>query len=600
MKNLVFKRVAVILALVLLASCSVDKPISDNKIEKDELVFAANPEPVKGKLDVYDAMARSVKYNVDVASQNLNKKIYIQDPNLTPKEVIQNVMNIKGGSESPLYDASRVLEFAIIYAMANLSDNQVFSENYFYTKSSQHLALAAIKSHKDTLFARKKIKEIKNMENKELKNLYELNKKNEKIGSLPPEDLEYKKGLEVALLKLSETKGSLAFNVVEYGQLVKADDKKVELEGRQFYELEDFDKKYTIETFQAAALRNRTEIAKTKEKSKVYDLQELKAMTNINYPEIERLDINGLDVGNDLYGESLQKRAVKIADVLVESVESYKRAKKPQEKSQLLQASYDELQIAILAQIEIAYNIVKQADSDYDLTQQQIKALRREVLNMDKSYRLNNVEKIDLLDKKVDLLQLELKASQISGERAMALRSLYFYAGFSPFDKQLLRLSIADIVKSLKQGFNKDVVEMLAASPKIKKSSKVDGNDWAKEDNWLEKLVDGPKPENSVKLKSNNALKAVMSLNNFEPYVKADADKFKVMQLGSYLRKENAHLEWQQLVILYPELAEKKPRLEKAKVNDNLYYRLVINSSEGGFVDLCNKLRADRVECILK
>lgn len=67
-------------------------------------------------MDVYVSMARAAKYNVDVASQNLNKKIFNQNPNLKPHDIIQNIMNTNVDDGNPLYDASRVLEYAIIYA----------------------------------------------------------------------------------------------------------------------------------------------------------------------------------------------------------------------------------------------------------------------------------------------------------------------------------------------------------------------------------------------------------------------------------------------------------------------------------------------------
>ena len=177
MKNLALVPVAALISLVFIASCAVNNPQPESKIEVDELVFATNPEPVKGKLDVYKSMARAVKYNVDVASQNLNKKIYSPKAAANPHGVIDGIIGLNTGNESPLYDASKVLEYAIIYSMATLSDNRAFNDAYFYAKSSQHLALATIRAHKDTLFANKKIREIQRMMDKEQKILNELNNK---------------------------------------------------------------------------------------------------------------------------------------------------------------------------------------------------------------------------------------------------------------------------------------------------------------------------------------------------------------------------------------------------------------------------------------
>lgn len=58
-------------------------------------------------MDVYVSMARAAKYNVDVASRNLNKKIFNQNPDLKPHDIIQNIMNFNVDDGNPLYDASR-------------------------------------------------------------------------------------------------------------------------------------------------------------------------------------------------------------------------------------------------------------------------------------------------------------------------------------------------------------------------------------------------------------------------------------------------------------------------------------------------------------
>lgn len=58
----------VLIVLGIIGGCSsAEKGGVGDKIEVDELIFAQNPEPVRGKLDVYASMARGVKYNVDVA-----------------------------------------------------------------------------------------------------------------------------------------------------------------------------------------------------------------------------------------------------------------------------------------------------------------------------------------------------------------------------------------------------------------------------------------------------------------------------------------------------------------------------------------------------
>ena len=122
MKNLRIIGLAATFSLLALSACVSDHNSAIDTKSKNDLVFTSEPEPVKGKLDVYNSMARTVKYNVDGASQNLSKKIYSQNPNQQPKDIIRNITNTGIGDNMPLYDSANVLEFAIIYATANLQE----------------------------------------------------------------------------------------------------------------------------------------------------------------------------------------------------------------------------------------------------------------------------------------------------------------------------------------------------------------------------------------------------------------------------------------------------------------------------------------------
>lgn len=586
---------AAVLSLGLCAcSSATDQPVS-NKITTEELVFAENPEQLRGKTDVYTAMARTVKYNVDVTSREINKKLYPDNPNVTPQEVIRGIANVKTGRENPLYDSIRILDFAVLYAVANLSDDRAYIDSNIYAKAAQNLALAAIKSHKNTLFSLKKVKEINRLIDKETKNLNELRQKQERTGRLSQADQTYKKGLEVAILKLTELRNALAFNTVEYAALIKAETKNLQLEGRAFYELEDLDKSLTVGIFQNSAFRNRNEFSLAKEMGRSYSFNEIQRRIYKIYPEIERLNINGYDVENPVYAENLQKRAYDLALTLVDDALAYRMSRKPEERKAIRLNAYDELGTAVFTQVELAYNLVKISEIDYGIVQEEVHNLKKEIKQAEKGYRLSSAKKIEILNKKIKLLELESRESQILGEKALAIRALYFYAGFSPFNTRLLRNPIKDIVVSLKAGFNKDAVEMLAAVPEQQKEEERMNNVWAKQENWLEKLIDGKKsPAAAVVLpeKSGDDL--------FAPYTDKAYDRKKVMQLGSYIQRENADTEWKMLQQLYPEFRNREPSVVKTRINGQIMYRLILRSENGGFMDICNRLRRDRVECLLK
>lgn len=595
MKNSFLKFSIVAILAAISCGCALKEKADQPKAGEGDVLQMTEIEQATGKQNVYTSMSRAVKYNVDLMAKNIHKKIIPDDKAQSPKEIIRQIFNVKGGNENSLYDVVRVLDFSVIYAMSALSANQTYVEKNIYAKSAAQLAMAAIKSHKDTLFAQKKLKEIDRLMGKQNKELQALKQKLSRNGMLGESDLELKKGIEVGLYKLQKLRDYLALGVDEYSNLTKADMKKISLEGRHFYELEDFDKKNTINNFQNTALNNRSEFKAMRDAGVFYDAQQVKQNAVRFYPEIEALEINGYNVKDPIYLENLESRASKIADNLVDTVEAYQKAEKPEQKAPLLRQAYDQLGVAILAQVELDYDIVRMSDLDFEAAQEKVRNQRKDIKVLERRHNLSAEEKIELLNKKIEMLDLELKESQISAERAVALRGLYFHAGLSPFSKKLMEAKISGIEESLKISFNKDMIEMLAKVEAKQKVASHPDNRWAKDDNWLEKLVD-EKPE----AKEKPIIIPQKPEGDFDPYLDESFNKLKIMQLGSYQERQNADLEWDMLKELYPEFNNYKPEVDASLVNGRKVYRLILRAKNGGFRDLCNQLRNDRVECMLR
>ena len=133
--------------------------------------------------------------------------------------------------------------------------------------------------------------------------------------------------------------------------------------------------------------------------------------------------------------------------------------------------------------------------------------------------------------------------------------------------------------------------------------------DWAKGENWLENLVDdGKKFDDPHALngkvpamqKEKTQTVAAKAESAAVSATVADYNQRKVLQLGAYLQKENADLEWKMLRQLYPELQNKSPKIERAEVNGQVWYRLIVESADGGWANLCKKHKNDRFGCILR
>lgn len=589
-----------VVLMVLLAACSstmdsVEKSSGDKSAEQSVCVDPKlEPETVSGKLDVYGAMARAAKYNTATMSENMRKKIYTANPNMTPKDIINNILNSGGTKEGQMYDGIRALDYAVIYASTYLAETPQAINDNLLEKSAQNLSLAAIKAHNDMLLVLKKAKDVNLIILSEQKELQEINKIYNERGRLAPEQDDYKKALELSIYKFKELQDNILSRGVEYRSLVKDKSDKPEVDGRKFYELDNLDKSLTTEVFQKSALYNRNEFKTVRKLGKNYTYKGIGNYINLTSDELSRLKINGYKANNPLYIEGLEKQAQKSANNLVDAVVTLQNNNKEERNFALKEKVYDELAAAIFTQIELAYNVVQMVNLDLAEVISQIKETKREVAIL-KNRELNYQLKAELLEKKAKLFALEMTKSQILGERTVAIRALYFYAGYAPFNCPLLKLAPKDIAQTLKIGFGVDAVKMLASVPVEKEDAEPEiVNDWAKSENWLENLM---------KEKSGDELGKEMVMNpesQFDLYTGEEPNFRKTLQLGVYNSHKNAEIEWRNLKDIYPDLQKFLPAMEKTKIKGKTHYRLIIKSANGGFRDLCNEMREDKIQCILK
>lgn len=572
------------------------------------VLIDAAPEEIDDKVNVYLAMARAAKYNARVVMENMKQKIFADNPNMSPKDIIGNVLNNPAGG-SELYNGIRVLDYAIMYAGAYLSDTQQDADRLILQRSAQGLAVAAVKAQGDVWIAERKIREVNRLTDRENKALQETDQLYERSGNLSEEAQSYRTALEVTLRKLKDTRENLIGDTLEYRKLLKDRRDKLELDGRKFYELDSFDKNLTSELFEKAALVSRAELKSEKVKIRGYRFSSINRYLARHYDEAAHLSVNGYQPNDQLYAEAMEKYASRAANGLIDAIVALRNNKKPELQFALQETVADELAAAIMIQIKLAFASVEAAKLDHELVSQKIALLKKEI-SLLKNRSLGYVKREELLEKKLRLLDLEILESRILSERAAAIIALYFYSGYAPFECQLLNQRPEYIAKVLRNGLKADRVKMLAAT--VKENSTLDGalpeiEKWAVGENWLEDTLENRQTEKkpvpvSVEKKAARPKSLVLRqpAGDYAPYTDPAVDKRKVMQLGSYIEPKNADLDWNILSNLYPELKKYTPKIEKSRQDGVLYHRLVVRSASGGFMKLCNKLRGDRVQCILR
>ena len=586
------KRIALFLVVFagisLLSACASDKKSLGEALNTNDLVASDVVESLPKTVNVYNAMARASKYNADVSALNTLKKMYNGDEN--PKKIVDDIL-FAHKSGDKLVKAVKAMDFADLYAMSILTNNQKYVEDALYAKSAQNLSVEAIKLHRQEIFAANKVKEIDRIMNRYGKILKDLNARMDKNASLTADEINYRKNLEVALNKLAEIKNQLVFVRQEYVSLIKAKEKELRLEGKRFYELEDFDKRYTPDIFQDSAISNRREFSLAKEELGSFNAAKARRQAFVDYPLVARLDVNGLKIEDSRYENELFNKAQRVSINVLNAAEEYNNKSS---NERLKQKVFDELAALVITQVEVMYRLVEKAIFDYEANQYKIGDVKKEIRVMRQKASSNNYEKIDLLNKEIELIALEMEEADLLAERGAYLRNLYYMAGLTPFDKNILKGKISDIEIVLKQAFNKDLITMLSS---VKDNTKWDdgGNSWAHKDNWLEELLKDE--DKNKKMKKSSKVSDVKTVN--AKVVKKEAHH-TVMQFGAFTNVDNATAEQILIKEAVSSLSGYDMYIEQAQVGDNLYHRLLLKAEPEKLQKLCNDVIDAGFSCILK
>lgn len=580
---------------MLLAACSTGKKNLGKYLQTNELVFSGETEPLPQRVNPYTSMARAAKYNADAAVKNIVGKIYDEDVEVTIGKIFDTDIN-----GDKLYNALRALDFADIYAMSVLTDNQRYIENNLYAKSAQNLSAAAIRLHRFEILSESKVKEINRLSSQQEKFLKELTNKYENEGFLTESEIGYRKGLEVALNRLEKLKSEMLFDHAEYLKLIQSADEDVKVDGKRFYELEDWDKKYNYDLFADAAVGNRREFVLAKEQLGSFNATKARRRAYVDYPPIARLDINGLAIDDNRYEQALLDKAKNVVASLLDALKEYQSS--PSDEV-VQQRAFDDLAATVLTQVEIGYHLVEKASLAYDANRYRISEVKTQINNLEKKKNLPDDEKVDLLNLKVGLLQLEYDSVNFMALRAAALRELYYYAGLSPFDKSVLKEPIKEIEVILKKSFNQDIVALLESAQKQEKWDD-GGNSWAHQDNWLEKLIDDPqvasKPADNAKLVKTVKAEDEQKTPQKERRIVVNAAGKTIIQLGAYSDLENAEADKKEILSVLEYLNQYDIYIEDAVVNGVSYHRMMFKPEPEKLRSLCEEIIESGFDCMLR
>ena len=563
------------LALVygLLNACSATNLPPNTPPKKTENTYQIQIEPQKGRISPDISVARSLKYNTNsIKQQSITK--FIGEEAYT--NAFNNLKRLKENNQNSISTSLKELDFSILFASVNYYQDNNIIDSLFDNIIAQNLIQGTLKSHKNTLYANKKIFEIRRKIRQYQKQLTFLIKKQ----SQNPTDFnsEYKKTLETAIDKLKQIQKEMEQNIHDFKQLTKIDNNNIKLEGKNFFSELNLPANSQASDFQTFGLSNRSELQGFNKLS----YNTVSELITYEYPINDR-KIKGFYLQDSTYLQNLAVNGDAQAHKLLETIINYQQAPN-RKKNKIKEKLEKEFNKAIYLQIELAYALALRTSADYQAQQTNIENIKKEIKYIEKNNRLSNEQKIQLIQLHINLLENENIADQILGEKAVAVSALNFYAGLNQISPSMLNNDIATLSQEIKKMLSQKISDKQNISSKKQKNTH-----WAKGDNWLEELMTTPQktPSNS-KIMS----KPVSS--------RIDYNKFTILQMGAYLDKSTAENEWKKLSSEISELQKYQPVYEKNYITGIELIRLYIKSPNGGLKDLCSQLRKKHYECILR
>ena len=542
-----------------LSACVAPQQPVDNSQQK---LQTPQIEPHKGRLSLETAIARSLKYNLQPVKQQVVDKFIGKDAR---QNAFANFRKLREGQSISLAVSQKELDFAIFYATVNTIDNSQQIDDIFNRITAQNIVLGTIKAHKNALFDHKKIFEVNRKLRQNKKQLEALIKKSSE------NNLAYQKKLEANIDKLNAVQQTMERQLNDFRQLTRIETQKIELDGRRFFDNIALPLS-SSSSYISSAFQNRSELKNYPS----FSLDMISQKFSDLYPD----DLSYLD--------KLSARGDVQASVLLQTALDYQKAATRQ-KTKLLNKLSEELHKALYLQIETAYRLAMRTSADYERQNINLQKLKQTVHGLEKISRPTEEQNIALLDAKTNFLENEILADQILSEKALTISSLRFYDGQINITPALLSASIGDIAKYFSEQLQKNPTlteKEKLSTPDIEKISETKSG-WAHNENWLEELM------------HENPMPATPKLMSKAP-LSGDYDRKTVMQLGAFLDEDTAVREWKRLSADFPELNKYTPVYEKTTVAGIPLFRVLIQSSQGGFKQLCIKLRQSGKECFLR
>ncbi len=459
-------------------STPIDRSVSEQRAQQDLAIMFKDQEPLSGPLTLHEAMARAVKYNLEARLKVMEEAMAQRQVDLATFDMLPRMalsagyagrnnisasssQSIETGTQSlePSTSQDRdrsvadltmvwnVLDFGVSYVSAKQQGDQrlivqerrrkVMHTIIQDVRSAYWRAVAAdrLLTQIDSLMAR--VAQARD-------NSQRLSE--QRIGD-PIQALSYQRALIEATRQLEEQRRALSLAKTELATLINLPlGTQVQLAPDTGYQMPEL--KVELDTLEQEALASRPELREQDYQARISAAETRKAMLRL-LPGLEFSAGGHYDSNSFLVNQSWADYGVKVTWNLFNVLSAPAAIDVAKAGQEVADARRQAMSMAILAQLHVANANFREAQRQFQ-TSQQLAGLDGQIVEQLRNrYQAQGIGELELIQGELNTLQADLRRDLAYAELRNSYGQLFASVGLDPLPESIASDSIADIAAAL-------------------------------------------------------------------------------------------------------------------------------------------------------
>lgn len=411
-----------------------DCSVTEQRTQQDLAIMFKDQEPLSGPLTLHEAMARAVKYNLEARLKVMEEAMAQRQVDLATFDMLPRMALSAGYAGRNNVSAKQQGDQRLIVQERRRKVVHTIIQD---VRSAYWRAVAAdrLLTQIDSLMAR--VAQARD-------NSQRLSE--QRIGD-PTQALSYQRALIEATRQLEEQRRALSLAKIELATLINLPLRtQVKLAPDAGYQIPEL--KVELDTLEQEALASRPELREQDYQARISAAETRKAMLRL-LPGLEFSAGGHYDSNSLLVNQSWADYGVKVTWNLFNVLSAPTAIDVAKAGQEVVDARRQAMSMAILAQLHVANANFREAQRQFQ-TSQQLAGLDGQIVEQLRNrYQAQGIGELELIQDELNTLQADLRRDLAYAELRNSYGQLFASAGLDPLPESVASDSVADIAAEL-------------------------------------------------------------------------------------------------------------------------------------------------------